>query len=156
MHDLIYQDQATSNISDFDPSFIICTGDSKSRIRNYKNFLIYLTNYYQLTDVIDETNLIFEKFLRKLEILLQESEENTNWNIAKSARKDVEDIFEIIRLGRILKTSFVNTVSIIIRVAYGTGVFEDVDNIKVAHQVAYQKIIRDGNYLELSEEKTVI
>jgi len=37
-------------------------------------------------------------------------------------------------------------VSIIIGVAYGTDVFENTKNIEIAHQVAYQKIIREGNY----------
>ncbi len=69
-YDLIHQEQLNSNISDYDLLCIICVEDSKSRIRNYKNFLIYLTNHYYLTDVIDETNLTFEKFSKKLEILL--------------------------------------------------------------------------------------
>ncbi len=29
-------------------------------------------------------------------------------------------------------------------------------NIEIVHQIAYQKIIRKGNYLELSEKKIVI
>jgi len=41
-------------------------------------------------------------------------------------------------------------------VTYGTGIFGDANNIEVAYQLAYQKIIRDGNYLELSEEETII
>ncbi len=36
------------------------------------------------------------------------------------------------------------------------GVFGNINNIEVVHQLAYQKIIRDRNYLELSEEETVI
>jgi len=71
-------------------------------------------------------------------------------------RKDTENIFETVRLGRVPKTSFNNTVSIIIGVVYRTSVFEDTNNIEIAHQLVYQKIIRDRNYLELSEEKTVI
>ena len=134
---------------------IIYAEDSKSKTRNYKNFLIYLTNYYQLTNTIDETNLTFEKFSRKLEILIQESEEDTDRKTAKSARKNAKEIFEIVRLGRTPKISFNDTVSIIIGVAYRTGIFGDVNNIKIVHQVAYQKIIKDGNYLELSEEETV-
>ena len=70
VHDIIHQEQSSNNISNFNLSCIICTEDSKSKTRNYKNFLIYLINYYQLTDTTDETNLTFEKFLRKLEIFL--------------------------------------------------------------------------------------
>src|SRR6266540_1338608 len=155
-HDLIHQENDSENIADFDLSCIYYAGNSKSRTRNYRNFLIYLINYYQLTDAIDKINLTFEKFLRRLEVLIQESKEETDRETARSARKNTEEIFEIIRLGRIPKISFNDTVSIVIRVAYGTGVFEDVKNIEVAHQLAYQKVVQDGNYLELSEEETVI
>jgi len=62
----------------------------------------------------------------------------------------------MVKLGRIPKTSFNDTVSIVIRVAYGTGVFEDAKNIEVAYQLTYQKVVRDRNYLKLSEEETVI
>ena len=155
-YDLLHREQSSNIITDFNPLCIIYAEDSKSKTRNYKNFLIYLTNYYQLTNTIDETNLTFEKFSRKLEILLQKSKENTNRKTAKSARKDTEDIFETVRLGRIPKILFADIISIIIGVAYRTGVFEDINNIEVVHQVAYQKIIRDGNYLELLEEETVI
>jgi len=51
----------------------------------------------------------------------------------KSTKKDAEDIFEIIRFGRISKTSFTDTVSIVIRVAYRTSVFRDTNNIKIAY-----------------------
>ncbi len=69
-HDLIHRKRDSQNISDFDPSCIYCAGDSKQRTRNYKNFLIYLTNHYQLIDTTDETNLTFKKFSRKLEIII--------------------------------------------------------------------------------------
>ena len=133
---------------------ILCR-DRKQRTRNYKNFLIYLINYYQLTDVTDETNLTFKKFSRKLEILIQENEKNTNRKTVRSIKKDVESIFEIIRLGRISKTSFNDIVSILIGVAYGTNIFDSAGNIKIAHQLAYQQVVKDRNYLKLSEEKTV-
>ncbi len=29
------------------------------------------------------------------------------------------------------------------------------NNIEIVHQLAYQQVVRDGNYLELSEEETV-
>src|SRR6266508_1408163 len=105
-YDLIYWEDDSGNIADFDPSCIYYAEDNKSRIRNYRNFLIYLTNYYQLTDVTDETNLVFEKLSRRLEVLIQESEEETNSKTAKSTRKNVEEIFETVRLGRTPKTSF--------------------------------------------------
>ncbi len=70
VHDLIHQESNSGNIADYNPSYIYCAGDNKSRIRNYRNFLIYLTNHYQLTDVIDETNLVFEKLSRRLEVLI--------------------------------------------------------------------------------------
>src|SRR6266498_4636414 len=76
-HDLVHQESDSGNIVDFDPSYIYCAGDNKSRTRNYRNFLIYLTNYYQLTDMTDETNLAFEKLSRRLEVLIQESEKET-------------------------------------------------------------------------------
>ena len=94
MHDLVHQESDNGNIADFDPSYIYCVGDNKSRIRNYKNFLIYLTNYYQLIDATDEINLTFEKLSRRLEVLIQESEEETNHETAKSVRKNAEEIFE--------------------------------------------------------------
>src|SRR6266511_5923013 len=96
-HDLIHRESDSGNIADYDPSCIYCAGDNKARTRNYKNFLIYLTNHYHLTDIIDETNLIFEKLLKKIEILLQ-NKEDIDKEIAKSVQKDAKDIFETIRL----------------------------------------------------------
>ena len=136
-HNLIYQKSDSGNITDFDLSCIYYAKDSKPRIMNYKNFLIYLMNHYQLTDATDETNLTFEKFSRRIEVLIQESEEETNRETAKSARKNAEEILETVRLGRIPKTSFNDTVSILIRITYGIRIFADARNIKVAHQLAY-------------------
>ena len=136
-HDLIHQENDSRNIANFDPSCIYCAEDNKSRIRNYRNFLIYLTNHYQLTDATDEINLGFEKLSRRLEVLIQESEEETNNKTAKSARRNAEKIFETVRLGRTPKTSFNDTVSILIGVAYGTNVFENAGNIEIVHQLAY-------------------
>ncbi len=96
-------------------------------------YLIYLTNHFQLTDATDETNLTFEKFSRRLEVLIQESEEETNRKTVKIVRKNAEEIFKTVRLEKVPKTSFNNTVSIIIGVAYGTNVFEDAENIEVAY-----------------------
>ncbi len=62
----------------------------------------------------------------------------------------------MIRLSKKLKTLFTDTISIVIRVVYDIEVFESAENIEVAYQVAYQKIIRNGNYLELSEKEIVI
>ncbi len=154
-HDLVHWESDSGTIVDFDPSCIYCVGDNKPRTRNYKNFLIYLTNHYQLTDVTDETNLAFEKLFRRLEVLIQESEEETNNKTAKSERKNAEEIFETVRLGKTSKTSFNDTVSIIIGIAYRTNIFDNANNIELAYQLAYQQVVRDGNYLELSEEKTV-
>ena len=95
--------------------------------------MIYLTNHYQLTDATDETNLTFEKLSRRLEVLIQESKEETNREIAKSTRKNAEEIFETVRLNRIPKTSFNDTVSILIGVAYEIGIFEDIKNIEIAY-----------------------
>src|SRR6266498_2642414 len=155
VHDLVHQKSDSGNIADFDPSCIYCTEDNKSRTRNYRNFLIYLMNYYQLTDAINETNLAFEKLSKRLEVLIQESEEKTNNEIAKSTRKNAEKIFETVRLGRIPKTSFNDMVSILIGVAYGTNIFDNAGNIELAHQLAYQQVVRDRNYLKLSEEETI-
>ncbi len=154
-YNLIHQERSSETIKNFDLSCIYCVEDSKPRIRNYKNFIIYLTNHYQLTDATDETNLTFEKFSRKIEILIQENEESNNRDIAKSIRKDAEEIFETVRFSKASGISLKDTAFIIIRVAFGTGIFEDANNIEIAHQLAYQKVIRDGNYLELSEEETV-
>src|SRR6266498_4590151 len=155
VHDLVYLKSDNGRIADFDPSCIYCVGDNKARTRNYRNFLIYLTNHYQLTDTTDETNLTFEKLSRRLEVLIQESEEETNNKIAKSARRNAEEIFETVRLGKTPKTLFNNIVSILIGVAYETNIFDNAGNIEIAHQLAYQQVIRNGNYLELSEEETV-
>src|SRR6266496_3892161 len=132
-HDLVHQESNSGNIADYDPSCIYCAGDTKARTRNYKNFLIYLTNYYQLTDATDETNLAFEKLSRRLEILIQESEEESNKKTAKSARRNAEEIFETVRLGKTPKTSFNDTVSILIGVAYGTNIFDNAGNIEIAY-----------------------
>ena len=132
-HDLIHRENDSKNIADFDPSCIYCARDNKARTRNYRNFLIYLTNHYQLTDATDETNLAFEKLSRRLEVLIQESEEEINNEIAKSARRNAEEIFETVRFSKTPKTSFNDTVSILIGVAYGTNVFDNVDNIELAH-----------------------
>src|SRR6266498_4056016 len=137
-HDLVHRESDSGNIANFDPSCIYCAGDNKSRIRNYRNFLIYLTNYYQLTDAIDKTNITFEKLSRRLEVLIQESKEETNQETTRSARKNAKEIFETVRLDRTPKISFDNTVSILIRVAYGTNVFENASNIEIAYQLTYQ------------------
>src|SRR6266498_1372270 len=154
-HNLVHRESDTGNIADFDPSCIYCAGDNKSRTRNYRNFLIYLTNYYQLTDATDETNLAFKKLSRRLEVLIQESEEEINNEIAKSARRNAEEIFETVRLSKTPKTLFNDMVSILIEVAYGTNIFDNANNIEIAYQLAYQQVVRDGNYLELTEEETV-
>src|SRR6266542_1079820 len=154
-HDLVYRESDSGNIADYDPSCIYYAGDNKARTRNYKNFLIYLTNHYQLTDATDEMNLAFEKLSRRLEVLIQESEEETNNETAKSARRNTEEIFKTVRLGRTPKTSFNDTVFILIGVAYGTNIFDKASNIEITHQLAYQQVVRDGNYLELSEEEMV-
>jgi len=138
VHDLVHQESNNGRIADFDLSCIYCVGDNKARTRNYKNFLIYLINHYQLTDTTDETNLAFEKLSRRLEVLIQESEKETNNEIAKSARRNAEEIFETVRLSRTPKTSFNDTVSILIGVAYGTNIFDNAGNIEIAHQLAYQ------------------
>jgi len=54
-----------------------------------------------------------------------------------------------------LRTSLKNTAFILIGVAFGTDIFEKSNNIEVAHQLAYQKVVKDRNYLELSKEETV-
>src|SRR6266536_3037504 len=83
-HDLIHQERSSESITNFDLLYIYCVEDNKSRIRNYRNFLIYLTNHYQLINATDETNLAFEKLSRRLEVLIQESEKETNNETAKS------------------------------------------------------------------------
>src|SRR6266542_447275 len=108
---------------------IYCIENNKSRTRNYRNFLIYLTNYYWLTDTIDETNLTFEKFSRKIEILIQENEADDNKDIVKSIRKDAKEIFETVRFSKILEISLEDTASILIRVAFGTSVFGNANYI---------------------------
>src|SRR6266498_5616437 len=149
VHDLVHQKSSNGNITDFDSSCIYCAGNNKPRTRNYKNFLIYPTNHYQLTDITDETNLAFEKLSRRLEVLIQESEKEINNETAKSARRNTEEIFETVRLGKTPKISFNDKVSILIRVAYGTNIFNNASNIELAHQLAYQQVVRNGNYLEL-------
>src|SRR6266542_4048307 len=142
-HDLVHRESDSGNIADFDLSCIYCTGDNKARTRNYKNFLIYFTNHYQLTDATDETNLAFEKLSRRLEVLIQESEKETNNETAKSARRNAEEIFETVRLSRTPKTSFNDILSILIRIAYRTNIFDNADNIEIAYQLAYQQVIKD-------------
>jgi len=58
--------------------------------------------------------------------------------MVRSAKWDAQNIFEIIRLRWILRISFNDIVSIIIRVAYRTEVFGREDNIKIAYQLAYK------------------
>ena len=132
-HDLIHQKRSSESITDFDLSCIYCAENNKSRIRNYRNFLIYLTNHYQLTNATDKTNLIFEKFLRKIEILIQENKEDNNKDIAKSIRKDTEEILETVRFSKILEITLKDTAFILIGVAFRTDVFEDTNNIEVVH-----------------------
>ena len=133
MYDLIHQKRSSESIIDFNLSCIYYVEDSKSRTRNYKNFLIYLTNHYRLTDVIDETNLTFEKFSRKIKILIQENEEDDNRDIAKSIRKVAKEIFETVRFSKTSGTSLKDITSIIIGVAFETSVFGDTNNIEIAH-----------------------
>jgi len=84
-HDDIHKEWSEKTIIDYDLSYIICARNNKLRIRQYKNFLIYLTNHYYLTNVTDESNLLFKKFSRKVEILLQ-NEDIEKKEIAKSAK----------------------------------------------------------------------
>ncbi len=121
-YDLIHQKNPNREIINYNPLCIIYIRDNKSRTRNYKNFLIYLTNYYYLTD-INETNLTFEKLSRKLKILLQ-NENSTDRKIVKSIQKNAKDIFKTIRLSRNLKISFKNIVSIVIGIVYRIEIFE--------------------------------
>ncbi len=62
----------------------------------------------------------------------------------------------MVRLSRISKILFKNIIPIVIRVAYKTKVFENAGNIEIVYQVAYQKIIQEGNYLKLSKKETII
>ncbi len=78
-----------NNNHDYNLSCIICARDNKLRTRQYKNFLIYLINHYYLTDAIDKTNLLFKKFSRKIEILLQNEETEEKRETAKSVKKDI-------------------------------------------------------------------
>jgi len=84
-----------------------------------------------------------------------QNEDSTEREIAKSARKNTENIFKIVRLSRKLKTSFMDIVFILIEVMYDTEVFENIRNIERAYQVAYQKVISKGNYLEILKEEMV-
>ena len=43
-----------------------CKGADKSRFRTYKNFQIYLANYWGLLDVTNNTNDDFEKLRNKI------------------------------------------------------------------------------------------
>ncbi len=47
-------------ISSHDRSCSICIGDDKARTRVYKNFLIYITNRWELENATNETNNRFE------------------------------------------------------------------------------------------------
>ncbi len=47
-------------ISSHDGSCSICIRDDKARTRAYKNFLIYITNHWELEDTTNETNNRFE------------------------------------------------------------------------------------------------
>ena len=132
-HDLIYQERSSESIIDFDLSCIYCIKNNKPRTRNYKNFIIYLTNHYWLTDVTDKINLTFKKFSRKIKILIQENEKDDNRDIVKSARKDAKEIFETVRFSKISETSLKNIASILIGVAFRIGVFGDANNIEIAH-----------------------
>ena len=51
-------------------SYIYYSENQKSRIRKFKNFLIYLTNYFYLINITNKINLLFEKFAKKVEVLL--------------------------------------------------------------------------------------
>ena len=75
--------------------------------------------------------------------------------MAKSIRKNTENIFDIIKVSRISQTSFKNTVSIIIKIVYETEIFKNVNIIKTVYQLVYQQIIWEGNYLELSEKESI-
>ena len=70
VHNGIYRKYLEKTIINYNLLYIICVKDNKTRIKQYKNFLIYLTNHYYLIDMTDEINLLFEKFLRKIEIFL--------------------------------------------------------------------------------------
>ncbi len=64
-YDDIHQKRLRKTIIDYDLSYVIYVKDNKPKIRQYKNFLIYLTNHYYLTNTIDKINLLFKNFQEK-------------------------------------------------------------------------------------------
>ncbi len=86
-----------------------------------------------------------------MEILTQKNKEDDNRDIAKNVRKDTEEIFETVRFSKALETSLKDTAFILIGVAFRTDIFGNANNIEIAYQLAYQKVIKNRNYLELSE-----
>ncbi len=66
VYDNLHKEFSRKVFSSYDFSYIICSENQKSKTREFKNFLIYLINYFYLTNIIDKTNFFFEKFARKL------------------------------------------------------------------------------------------
>jgi len=57
--------------------------------------------------------------------------------MTKSARRNAEELFKTVRLGRTPRISFNDTVFILIGIAYRINIFENAGNIEIAHQLAY-------------------
>jgi len=62
-----------------------------------------------------------------------QNEKSTKREIAESVRKNAKDIFKTIRISRNPKTSFTDTVFIVIEIAYRIEVFRNAENIKIAY-----------------------
>ncbi len=136
-------DFADRIISNYDGSCSICIGDDKARTRTYKNFLIYITNHWELEDVTNETNNRFE-ILKKA---VARYKRNEKLRLRKLILRDIQDLLSTVYLKDKLIFTKKDTVRLIFSVAYTTNTFATENLIETSSSLVYNQIAEKGNYL---------
>ena len=138
-------------ISNHDRSCSICREDDKARTRAYKNFLIYITNHWELENVTNETNNRF-KTLKKAVARYKKDEKP---RLRETILRDIQDLLSIIYLKE--EPIFIkkDTIRLIFSVAYTTNTFTTENLIETSSSLAYNQIAKEGNYLTAGNTPSV-
>ena len=118
-------------------------GIDKVRFRVYKNFQIYLVNYWGLLNITNNTNDDFEKLRNKIVAYC----DNVTRKNQRDLREDIELILETVVLERELILIVDDIVLLILSVTVSTGNFTVEGLIEEVHKFAYKSLIEAGNYL---------
>src|SRR6266498_4280035 len=130
-------------ISNHDGSCSICIGDDKARTRAYKNFLIYITNRWELEDTTNETNKRFEA----LKNALVQYKKDEVPELRNLILRDTQDLLSTVYLKTEPIFTKKDTTRLIFSVAYTTNTFATENLIKTSSSLAYNQIAEEENYL---------